>query len=202
MNNRTVRRVCLITYSRADLTQFPSRWEFGDAVADEFNFGASLARVEYWACCLEKHADGTDHFHACVKVSAPKTWLSAKNYLLRNFNVQVHNSDDYDNYYQAYKYVTKSDTTVYHNPAHPNFDDIAPPRTAGCVRSNRSRHDQKRNSAIETGESSNANKIMHLTNFEVPEFLVANNYLPRYTVKNLLVRRTWQISSSRSPVKL
>ena len=46
MNNRTVRRVYLITYSRADLTKFPSRREFGDAVADVFNFGASLARVE------------------------------------------------------------------------------------------------------------------------------------------------------------
>ena len=34
---------------------------------------------------------------------------------------------------------------------------------------------QKRNSTDEAGESSNANKITRLTNFEVPEFLVANN---------------------------
>ena len=61
MNNRTVRRVYLITYSHADLTKLPKRREFGDAVADAFNFGASLVRVEYWACCLEKHTNDADH---------------------------------------------------------------------------------------------------------------------------------------------
>ena len=140
MNNRAVRRVYLITYSRGDLTKFPSSRELGYAIADAFNFDASLARVEDWACCLEKHEDGADHYHAFVKLSAHKRRLSAKNYLLRNFNVQVHFSDDHDNYYQAYKYVTKSDTAVYRSPAHPNLDDIAPPRPAGCVRSNRRRY--------------------------------------------------------------
>ena len=82
---------------------------------------------------------------------------------------------DRDNYYQACKYVTRSDTAVYHSPAHPNLDDIAPPRTAGCVRSNRRRHGQKRNSSDEAGESSNANKITRLTNLEVSKFLEANN---------------------------
>ena len=71
MNNKTVRTVNLITYSRADLTKFPSRREFGNA--------ASLARIETWAYCLEIHADGADHYHVCVKLSAPKRWLSAKN---------------------------------------------------------------------------------------------------------------------------
>ena len=175
MNNRTVRRVYLVTYSRADLTKFPSRWQFGDAVADAFNFGAALARVEYWACCLEKHVDGTDHYHACIKLSAPKRCLSAKDYLSRNFSIQGHFSDDHDNYYQAYKYVTNSDTAVYQSLTHHNLDDIPPPRAAGCVRWNRSRHGQRRNSTDEAGESSNANKITRLTNFEVPEFLVANN---------------------------
>ena len=78
-NNKTVRTVNLITYNCADLAKFPSRGEFGNAVADAFNFGASLARIETWACCLENHADGADHYHACVKLSAPKRWLSAKN---------------------------------------------------------------------------------------------------------------------------
>ena len=46
-------------------------------------------------------------------------------------------------------------------------------------------------------ESSDANKIMCLANFEVSEFLVADNiktdgFLLRLTVKNLLVRRTYQ----------
>ena len=41
-------------------------------------------------------------------------------------------------------------------------------------RSNRRRHGQKRNSSDEAGESSNANKIMRLTNIEVSKFLEAN----------------------------
>ena len=121
INNRTVKRVYLITYSRANLTKFPSRREFGDAAADALNFGTSSARVECWACCLEKHADGADHYHAGVKLSAPKGWLLGKKYLSRNFNVQVYFSDDHDNYYQAYKYVTKSDTAVYQSPPPPTW---------------------------------------------------------------------------------
>ena len=71
MNSRTVRRVYLITYRFADLTKFPSWREFGDAVADALNFGASLVRVEYWACCLEKHASlsNSNYF-----MSAKKYW--------------------------------------------------------------------------------------------------------------------------------
>ena len=120
----------------------------------------------------------------------------------------MHFFDDHDNYYQAYKYLTKSDTAVYHNPAHPNLDDIASPKTAGFVRSNRSRHGQRRNSTDKAGESSNASKITCLTNFEVPEFLVANNIkretelFAQPTIKKLLVSRTWKISSSGGPVKL
>ena len=130
----------MITYDRTDLTKFPSRQEFGNAVADAFNFGASSARIEYWACCFEKHTEGANHHHACVKLSATKGWLSGKNYL----------SDDDDNYCQAYNYVSKSDTAVYHSPHHHNLDDISPPRTAGFVRSNR--HGQIRNSTNEAGE--------------------------------------------------
>ena len=114
----------MITYDHTDLTKFPSRQEFGNAVADAFNFGASSARIEYWACCFEKHTEGANHHHACVKLSAAKGWLSGKNYL----------SDDDDNYCQAYH----------------NLDDISPPRTAGFVRSNR--HGQIRNSTNEAGE--------------------------------------------------
>ena len=121
INNRTVKRVYLITYSRANLTKFPSRREFGDAAADALNFGTSSARVECWVCCLEKHADGADHYHAGVKLSASKGWLLGKKYLSRNFNVQVYFSDDHDNYYQAYKYVTKSDTAVYQSPPPPTW---------------------------------------------------------------------------------
>ena len=154
------------------------------------------------------HADGTDHYHACVKLSVPKRWLSPKNYLSRNFNVRVHFSDNHDNYYQEYKYVTTSDTVVYHSLTHLNLDDIAPPRIAGCVSGQAEAGMVKRKASLMRQErvviptKQHFSQILKCLSSLLPITLRQRwSYLPWLAVKKLLVRSTCQISSSYSPVK-
>ena len=63
------RRQYLVTYSKADLVKFLTRESFANAVVKEFNFGTSVVKVQHWACCREKHEDGSDHYHLCLKLA-------------------------------------------------------------------------------------------------------------------------------------
>ncbi len=119
MNNRTLRRVYLVTYSQADKLKFPSRQHFGKAVEEALNSGTSKVKATYWACCLENHQDGGEHFHVSIKLTGPKRWLPAKKYLSEHYGISVHFSDNHDSYYSAYQYVSKSDTSVFHSREHP-----------------------------------------------------------------------------------
>ena len=54
-NSRTVERVYLMTYSKADLSKFKERSDFGEVVAESFNLGAGKVKVYYHDTCLEQH---------------------------------------------------------------------------------------------------------------------------------------------------
>ena len=58
---RVNRRTYLIIYSKADLSKFPSRENFREAVVEGFNYGPGKVKVEYWACCLEQHENTNGH---------------------------------------------------------------------------------------------------------------------------------------------
>jgi len=177
MNNRTVRRVYLVTYSQADKNKFPTQESFGEAVKDAFNIGSGKVQSLHWATCQENHEDGGDHYHTAIKLSGPKRWLSAKNYLMENHGVSVHFSDDHSaSYYAAYKYITKTDTMVHHSFAHPNLKEVGSPKTKKCMAGNRQR----------TEEASDCKK-RRLSNIDVAEFLVEHkikNELERFSVAN------------------
>ena len=81
--------------------------------------------------------DGSDHFHTCVKLTGPKQWLSAKNYLMANFGISVHFSDEHGSYYEAYKYVVKSDTKAHLSREHPNLNEAGSPKTKHCMKANK-----------------------------------------------------------------
>ena len=65
-------------YSQADQDKFPTRFSFGEAVENAVNSGYVKAKVEYWACALENHADGGEHFHLSLKLSGPRRWVAVK----------------------------------------------------------------------------------------------------------------------------
>ena len=54
-------RTYLLTYSKADLTRVPDAAAFANLMMKGFDLGFSKVFVEYWAACMEAHADGETH---------------------------------------------------------------------------------------------------------------------------------------------
>ena len=50
MDPNVGKRQYLITYSRADLEQFPTRESFGQSLEVAFNAGSGKVNVSHWAC--------------------------------------------------------------------------------------------------------------------------------------------------------
>ena len=100
---------------------FPTCESFGQSVADAFNKGSSKVKVLYWACCLESHQNGRNHYHCSVKLPGPKRWKSVKVTSKKDSGIQVHFSDAHNNYWIAFKCITKSDPNILLSSSHPNI---------------------------------------------------------------------------------
>ena len=147
------RRTYLVTYSQADLSKFPTRQSFGEQVVAYFNAGSGKVEVEHWACCQGLHDTTAGvHYHLSLKLSGPKRWKRVKN----NHGIVVNFSDGHDNYYTAYRYVTKQDAEVYHSVGHPNLNEIGLPKTKNCIRAYRSA--RKKRSLSVDAQKKNAEK--------------------------------------------
>ena len=107
MNARNVRQIYLITYSMVDTERFPTRSSFAEAVVQ--SFADTPAKVLQWCCCLEQHVQSGVHFHMAMKLDKNQRWLPSKRYLLERCGISVHFSDTHENYFSAWKYVTKED---------------------------------------------------------------------------------------------
>ena len=46
-----------------------------------------------------------------------------------SYDILVNFSKSHDNYYNAYKYITKSDTEVFHSDGQPDLSEVGSPRT-------------------------------------------------------------------------
>ena len=101
-----------------------------------------------------------------------------KEKLKDNHGVVVNFSDGHDNYYTAYRYVTKQDAEVYHSVGHPNLNEIGSPKTKNCIRAYRSAR-KKRSLSIDAqeknAEKKKPGKVRCLNNLEVSEFITENN---------------------------
>ena len=122
-----VRQVYLITYSQANIEKFPTRRVFAECVAEAF--GQTGAGVKHWVCCRERHTNEGQHYHMTVKLERIRRWAAVKNYLKHKHEITVHFSNVHDNYYSAWKYVTKEDEEVLQSSDHPYLWNSKPPRT-------------------------------------------------------------------------
>jgi len=177
LSKNQMRRTFLITYSQANRTKFPTRESFGTEVAKAFDNGSGKAKTLYWACALEPHTDRGEHYHVSIKLSGAKRWLSVKNHLHQKHDVVVHFSDSHDNYYSAFKYISKSDKDVYQSLGHPNLQEIGSPKTKKCVSVYRT---NKKNEQTLTQQNAEQNlpktiKPKRLSNLDVSEFMVTQN---------------------------
>lgn len=170
MAKRSARRTYLVTYSQADREKFPTRESFGEIVREAFNSGSGKIAVQYYACSLEPHKEGGEHYHVSVKLTAAKRWISVKKFLVDNHGVTVHFSDKHDSYYSAYKYVTKADENVHCSPDHPNLKEIGSPKTNKCISAYR---DKRKKTPRQEKEKSKVQR--RLSNFDVSEFMVQEN---------------------------
>ncbi len=158
----------LITYSRIDVDKFPSRESFAKACVTAFG-GAK--RVSYYACCLERHADGAPHYHVCIKLAKAQRWSVPKQKLQQmgatvNFSEGPVNADG--KYAWIYRYVSKSDKTVFHCQGHPSLHRIVQnnQRVTKALEAGR----KKRKEPPATPSTSTATKATRLSNSDVSDY--------------------------------
>ena len=136
---RSVRRVYLITYSRADLVKFPTRRSFAHAVLALFS--GVPASIQQWCCSQEEHQSSTGkHYHMAIKFDKNQRWLSSKRYLLKNNGISVHFSAVHNDYYSAWKYAAKEDKDALESDDHPDLTNTTKsPRTTEASKKRSSR---------------------------------------------------------------
>ena len=172
LTRNQARRTYLITYSQADLSKVPSRDSFAKLVVEAFTSRGNVkAKPLHWACCQEAHADGGKHYHLCIKLSEPQRWQAAKSYVAVRTGIILHFSSAHDNYYTAYKYVTKTDEEVFHSSDHPNLTNVHSPKTKSCIRAYR---EKRNNQQVSNKQNQPPKKQPKLSNLAVHEFLIEN----------------------------
>lgn len=144
LGNREIRKVYLVTYSQANTSKFPTRYAFAEAVSKSFDRGS--ATILHWCCSQENHKKSGVHYHMCLKLSKNQRWLGAKKFLAEKYGISVHFSSVHSNYYTAWKYVTKEDSTPIESEGHPDLRNSKEPSTmraseATCSHRMKKRHD-------------------------------------------------------------
>ena len=153
--------IYLITYSQADLSKFPTRESFGNAIPIAFN-SSSKVKPTHWACCVESHEDSESfHYHVLLALSGPKRWLEVKQSLQERFGVVVHFAENEGGYYSASWYVCKHDNAVFHSETHPNLNGAGSPGTKKAMHGYTKRHRSQAQQKIE-------NSNLTVTNEEEP----------------------------------
>ena len=175
-SQKSNRRTYLVTYSQADLLKFPLRQSLGEAVEAAFNTGSGKVGVNYWACCKENHETAGQHYHVSVKLSGPKRSNPVKCALFEKHGVVVHFSESTENYYAAYRYVSKTDHNVVHSSNHPDLKDIGSLKTKKCMKAYREKCKQKREHNDEQNKNKEKElKVKRLSNLDVSDFIVKHN---------------------------
>ena len=122
---REVRRVYLITYSKANLEIVPTRNSFAQIILEAFENTSAGSN-----CSVEEpHTSGGVHFHMAVKLSSRRRWLRAREYIERRYGIKVNFSSRHENYYTVWKYTTKEDCEALQSDNHPDLENAGEPRT-------------------------------------------------------------------------
>ena len=169
------RSVYLITYSQADIEKVESRTQFSDMVLDSFCRNGNVT-VLRWVCSKDEHKDQGHHYHIALKLDRQKKWLSVRKHLHQKFGVKVHFSDNYSNYYEAWKYVTKEDNNYILSEGHPDLLNSAVLHTTTATKVKRENHGAKRKRKIDA--------------LEVSEIVLRNNIKLKTELLRLAKKKT------------
>ena len=179
LNRNNVRKVYLLTYSKADSERFDSKF-FAKAAARAFEAVATTFIVQ-WACCMEQHKDEGVHFHMCVLLNKIQRWSLVKRYLQKVENVVVHLSG-HAGYHTAFQYVTKEDTEILRSENH--LSSVAAPETLPSVRKCTAKAPSRKNARA---------AMKRLTNMEVSSIITSNGIdsRSRLLAKKVYFIRFW-----------
>ena len=115
----------------------PTREAFARIILDAFDnaVAESNATVMQWVCSQESLADRGLHYHMAVKLSGRRRWLHVRNHIDHEYGVRVNLSDRHDNYYSAWRYTTKEESSSLQSTNHPDLRNVGPPITtnASCA---------------------------------------------------------------------
>jgi len=158
VSRRVVRQVYLVTYSQADVSLFPTRRAFAEAVCGSFTSSHEGNYIVQWSCCREQHRCGGLHYHMAIKLNRTQRWLPSKHFLLQRHGISVHFSTIHHNYYSAWKYITKEDEHVIQSAGHPDLWNARPPRTSQATLASQDiRRERQNNRTLEMPDSSSSN---------------------------------------------
>ena len=131
------RSVYLITYSQCDASGL-TKADFAKVILDSWK-ACYRCRVVQWVASQELHQNGGRHFHMAIKLNTKCRWLRARNYIDKEHGIKVNFSYHHNNYYGAYRYVTKEDAEFIVSPDHPDFSNAAaPPKTSNATKKRKS----------------------------------------------------------------
>ena len=199
-NSPAEAEVYLITYSRENLTAFPSREIFATAIVNAFE-KSTAAKVLYWVVSAELHNDcdeerGT-HYHMAVKLTKKMRWANVPSFLDKEFHIQVNFSAVHSTYYSAYRYTLKEDAEALFSGNHPDLSDKCEPRTEKAI-SVRKRKGKQTGGAAKSKKT--ARKRMSV--YDVTQLIQTRGITSRLELVALAVQQLEkQISPNSLPVE-
>ena len=124
------RSVYLITCSQWDASIRLTKGDVAKVILDSWK-ACYRCRVVQWVASKELHQNGGRPFHMAIKLSTKSRWLRARNYIDKEDGIKVNFSGRHDNYYGAYRYVTKEDCEFIVSPN-------LPPKTSNATKKRKS----------------------------------------------------------------
>lgn len=170
------RAIHLVTWSQAivDAEEADPRTAFALKVVGMFeNLKGKMTKlpdgeslVDRWACSLEDHQNGGEHFHLLLRtrrrVRAYDIWRE-----LFDMGIKVNFSDNTGTYWQAYGYITKSDKQAKVSEGHPSNGQL--PTSAA--------DSQAEDVQVEQQQTTNSKKRKSSAdkNLEIRQIIIQNN---------------------------
>ena len=106
--------VYLVTYSQAAETWTPKT--FASDVVSQFE--STETRMRQWVCSQENYQESGTHFHIAIMFDCQKRWLRVRNELAQAEGININFSDGHTNYFDAWKYVAKEDSSFLQSEGH------------------------------------------------------------------------------------
>ena len=106
-----------------------------------------------------------------VKLSARRRWLKVRNYMDDKFSIKVNFSNHHHNYYSAWQYTTKEDSSYLESPNHPDLANYAEQTSSQESRS-RTRNASEDGNGWNKGKRKRKRRRKNLSVYDVSQIAV------------------------------